>query len=92
MDTPQITKIADLAKLQVADAANLNRDLDKILHFVNQINRVNTEGLAPLAHPFEITQRLRADSVTCDDEAKARLANAPQAAQQLFIVPKVVEQ
>ncbi|MFZ9584379.1 MAG: Asp-tRNA(Asn)/Glu-tRNA(Gln) amidotransferase subunit GatC, partial [Pseudohongiellaceae bacterium] len=48
-------------------------------------------GVEPLAHAFEASQRLREDVVTETDQRAALLALAPNAAEGLFLVPKVLE-
>jgi aspartyl-tRNA(Asn)/glutamyl-tRNA(Gln) amidotransferase subunit C len=44
-----------------------------------------------MAHPFEQSQRLRADRVTeCDERDKIQ-QNAPQVQDGLYLVPKVLD-
>ena len=56
---------------------------------------MDTTGIAPFNHPIaliaEVSQRLRADAVTEQDNRTANMANAPQVEQGLFLVPKVIE-
>lgn len=88
-----IASIAHLARLglNAADIPAYSRDLSAILAFVETMNRVDTTGVSPLAHPLEMTQRLRADVVSEDNQREQFQANAPQAAEGLYLVPKVIE-
>jgi aspartyl-tRNA(Asn)/glutamyl-tRNA(Gln) amidotransferase subunit C len=45
----------------------------------------------PLAHPLEMTQRLREDTVTETDQHDHFQAIAPQVEADLYLVPKVIE-
>ena len=94
MESLDIQKIAELAKLQLGETetAHFQQSLDNMLHFVNALHQANTESIEPLAHPLEITQRLRVDAVTECSQVEAMLSNAPRQAHDLFLVPKVVEQ
>jgi len=40
------------------------RDLSRILDLVEQMSAVDTRGVAPMAHPLHMAQRLRPDLVT----------------------------
>ena len=52
---------------------------------------VDTDGVEPLAHPLEATQRLRADAVTEENRREAYQAIAPAVEDGLYLVPKVIE-
>mgnify|MGYP001468082052 FL=1 len=52
---------------------------------------VDTEGVEPLAHPLEATQRLRADVVSETNQREAYQAIAPAVENGLYLVPKVIE-
>ena len=52
---------------------------------------VDTDGIEPLAHPLEATQRLRADVVGESNRRDAYQAIAPAVAEGLYLVPKVIE-
>jgi aspartyl-tRNA(Asn)/glutamyl-tRNA(Gln) amidotransferase subunit C len=56
---------------------------------------VDTKGIAPLAHPFDIIQevslRLMEDQVTEMDNRSANQQTAPSVESGLFLVPKVIE-
>jgi aspartyl-tRNA(Asn)/glutamyl-tRNA(Gln) amidotransferase subunit C len=88
-----VEKIAYLARLGIdpQDVPEYSRNLSDILAFVEQLNAVDTSGVAPLAHPLEATQRLRADIVSEPNEREIFQAVAPQTEAGLYLVPRVIE-
>jgi aspartyl-tRNA(Asn)/glutamyl-tRNA(Gln) amidotransferase subunit C len=93
LDAAQVEKIAHLARLGIdaGDVPGYARSLSAILAFVEQLSRVDTTGVEPLAHPLEATQRLRPDVVTEPDEREKFLRNAPLTEAGLYLVPRVIE-
>ncbi|MGH8399606.1 MAG: Asp-tRNA(Asn)/Glu-tRNA(Gln) amidotransferase subunit GatC, partial [Gammaproteobacteria bacterium] len=67
------------------------RTLSNILEFVAQLERAKTDGVAPMAHPLEMSQRLRPDQVSETDQRELYQQNAPQVEAGLYLVPKVIE-
>lgn len=88
-----VLKVANLNRLAVSDeqAEILAPELGKIMGFVEQLAEVDTDGVEPLANVVDIPLRLRKDEVTDGDCQDKVLANAPEAMQGFFVVPKVVE-
>lgn len=88
-----VVKIAHLARLEVAeeDILAYANDLSNILDLVDQMEAVDTEGVQPLAHPLDMTQRLRADVVTESDQHDKFQQIAPSVETDLYLVPKVIE-
>jgi aspartyl-tRNA(Asn)/glutamyl-tRNA(Gln) amidotransferase subunit C len=93
LSTDDVGKIAHLARLAVDpnETDSLGRELSKILDLVEQMDAADTADTAPMAHPLDMAQRLRADEVTESDHREAYQANAPAVEQGLFLVPKVIE-
>lgn len=89
----QVRRIATLARLELADAdvAAAQTQLNGILGLVEQMQAVDTRGVAPMAHARDLNQRLRADAVTEPDVSAAMQALAPDAERGLYLVPKVIE-
>ncbi|MCB1722184.1 MAG: Asp-tRNA(Asn)/Glu-tRNA(Gln) amidotransferase subunit GatC [Chromatiaceae bacterium] len=89
----EVAKIAHLARLAVTDddKVALGRDLSNILDLVAQMDAVDTAGVAPMAHPLEMAQRLRDDRVTEGDRRDRYQAHSPAVERGLFLVPKVIE-
>ena len=93
LDREEVLKIAHLARLGV-DESEVERylgELSNILALVDRMNAVNTSGVAPMAHPLDATQRLRADEVKETDQREAFQKIAPAVSDGLYLVPKVIE-
>jgi aspartyl-tRNA(Asn)/glutamyl-tRNA(Gln) amidotransferase subunit C len=93
LDRSEVEKIAHLARLGVNDddMTRTTEALNSILGLIDQMQAVNTDGIEPLAHPLEATQRLRADVVTEENHRDAYQAIAPAVENGLYLVPKVIE-
>ncbi len=90
----QIESIAHLARLELepAEIPVYQESLSRIIDLVGQLDRADTAGVAPMAHPLPgLTQRLRPDEVTEEDRHELYQASAPQVAAGLYLVPKVIE-
>ncbi|CAK0747328.1 Aspartyl/glutamyl-tRNA(Asn/Gln) amidotransferase subunit C [Gammaproteobacteria bacterium] len=88
-----VEKIAHLARLGItpAEAADHAEKLGHILAWVDQMNQVDTQSVEPLAHPLEMTQRLRPDQVTEIDQRDLFQSVAPLCEAGLYLVPRVIE-
>ncbi len=92
--TPEdVRKIAHLARLNVSDAdiAQNVPQLSGILEFIAQLEKADTASIEPLAHPLDISQRMRPDVVTEKDQREKFQRIAPQVEAGLYLVPKVIE-
>lgn len=93
LERSDVEKIAHLARLALDAQAvpHYARDLSNILGLVERMNRVDTDAVAPLAHPLDAAQRMRADVVTESDERERFQSIAPAVEAHLYLVPKVIE-
>lgn len=93
LERADVERIAHLARIALDgdEAAALSGDLSGILRFVAQMDGVDTRGIAPMAHPLRMAQRLRADRVTEQDQRALFQSLAPEAECGLYLVPKVIE-
>ncbi len=89
----EVAKIAHLARLAIRaeDAPAYARNLSAILELVEQMNAVDTTGVAPMAHPLDMAQRLRPDEVAEPNQRERFQAIAPRVEAGLYLVPKVIE-
>ena len=89
----QVLKIATLARLQLADAEidDVVDKLSRIVDFVDQLQAAATDDVLPMAHPLNMSQRLRADEVTERNERDDIQKNAPKVEDGYYLVPKVLE-
>lgn len=88
-----VIAIARLARIQIdpKDTEGYARDLSGILDLVEQLNSADTQGIQPMAHPLDRSQRLRADRVTEENQRELFQSQAPQVESGLYLVPKVIE-
>ncbi|SDG07507.1 aspartyl/glutamyl-tRNA(Asn/Gln) amidotransferase subunit C [Onishia taeanensis] len=93
LEPQDVQRAAHLARLGLDDndADRYVDDLTRILEMADQLQAVDTDGVAPLAHPLDATQRLRADEVTETDQRERFQRNAPAVENGLYLVPRVVE-
>ena len=87
LNKTDVEKIAHLARLEIAaqDIPAYVTNLSNILDLVEQMNAVDTEGVTPMAHPLDTSQRLREDEVT-EVNQRERFQNiAPQVEAGLYL-------
>jgi len=90
----EVKQIAHLARLNLSeeDIIFYTPQLSSILHFIEQMNRLDTSSIEPLAHPLEVAQRLRPDIVNEPNEREKHQRIAPKVEAGLYLVPKVIEE
>ena len=89
-----VEKIAHLARLSITaeEMPVYVASLSSILDFVDELSRVDTGKVEPMAHPLEGQhQRLRPDVVLETDQRTKYQANAPSVQAGLYVVPRVIE-
>ena len=93
VDTDTVRHIARLARIAVSEAevAALAPELSNILGWIEQLQEVDVEGVAPMTAVIPNHLRLRDDKVTDGAIRDKVLANAPAAEHGFFAVPKVIE-
>ena len=93
MDEKNVEQIAHLARLDInkKDIPEYVTNLGNILALVEQMNAVNTDDVAPMAHPTDAVQRLRDDVVTAENQREHFQEIAPQVEDGLYLVPQVIE-
>lgn len=89
----QVQHIATLARLQLEDGESddVVQKLSAIVDFVDQLQAAPTDDVLPMAHPLNMSQRLRADEVTEPDQRDFVQQNAPSTEGGYYLVPKVIE-
>ncbi len=93
-----VKRIAHLAQLDMADdhAETTLTELNGIFALAEQMQAVDTTGVAPLSHPLaahmdQLSLRLREDVATEPNRREAYLAVAPKTEDGLYLVPQVIE-
>lgn len=93
IDTDTARRVAKLARIRVEDDAlpALAAEFSAILGFIEQLQEVDVEGVEPMTSVTPQRLKRREDVVTDGDQPEKVLANAPDAREGFFAVPKVVE-
>ena len=93
IDQSTAARVAKLARIRVEDSAlgPLAEDFNRILAFIEELNEVDVEGVEPMVSVTPQRLKRREDVVTDGDQQDKVLANAPDAREGFFAVPKVVE-
>ncbi len=93
LDRATVRRIATLARIRLEEAeiAPLQDELNGILGWIEQLNEVDITGVEPLTGATHMALKMRQDVVTDGDIQEKLLANAPERIGAYFAVPKVVE-
>jgi aspartyl-tRNA(Asn)/glutamyl-tRNA(Gln) amidotransferase subunit C len=93
LDEKTVARIARLARIAVPEQElePLAGELSHILEWIEQLNEVDTDGVAPMTSVVAMKLAWREDRVTDSGRPEDILANAPERQDGYFVVPKVVE-
>ena len=93
VDKQTVQRIAKLARIALDEtqAIAMEEELNALLSWVEQLQEVNVEGVAPMTSVVEQRLKMRDDVVTDGGYAEDLMKNAPQSEGHFFVVPKVVE-
>ena len=88
-----IEYVGILAKLKLSgeEKEQAREDMQKMLDYIDKLDELDTTGVEPMSHIFPVHNVFREDVVTNGDEHEQTLANAPEAKDGAFKVPKTVE-
>ncbi len=93
LSSSDVKRIAHLARIEVSDeeVEETLKKLSGILGLIEQMQAVDTTGIAPMSHSQEVNQRLREDVVTKTNQRELFQSLAPSVEDGLYLVPKVIE-
>ncbi len=93
LSATQLQQLAILARLDLPEnnVEELSQKLNAIVDFFETLSDVNTDGVVPMAHPLDMTQRLRPDRVTESDHRELYQQNSAATEASVYLVPKVIE-
>lgn len=85
--------VAHLARIALSEEEQrkLGDQLAQILNYVEKLKELDVTGVEPTAHPVPLANVARADEPRASLPAAEALRNAPAQANDLFLVPKIVE-
>ncbi len=89
----QVRWVAHLARLDLGEAEleTMTRQLSAILEYVDQLQKINTDHVEPLAHPLPIHNVFRDDDPAPSLSVDAALQNAPDRRGDFYGVPAVLD-
>ena len=90
LDVGYVAKLARI-NLTEEEANAFQKQLDNVLKYVEKLRQADVSHVEAAAHALPIFNVFREDAETEWFTAEQALSNAPQKANDLFIVPKVVE-
>jgi len=93
LNKEQVKEIAQLAKLSIneSEIEQSTIELNNILSLMAELAEIETDQVEPMAHPLEMSQRLREDVVSEADLSEEFQAIAPKTGKRHFLVPTVIE-
>jgi aspartyl-tRNA(Asn)/glutamyl-tRNA(Gln) amidotransferase subunit C len=93
VDQATVRRIAHLARIKVAEeeVPHLQGELNAILAFVEDLAKVDVEGVEPMTSVVSMPMKKREDVITDGGIPEQIVANAPAVEDHFFRVPKVVE-
>jgi len=92
-DRIDIGYVAELARLELPpeQAAQLQGELESIVHYIDELKEVDVTGVEPTAHAARLFNVWREDAVGASLPRDTMLANAPETVEdELIRVPQVL--
>lgn len=88
-----IEYVGILAKLELSEEEKeqAKKDMANMLDYIDTLNELDTSGVEPMSHVFPVNNMFREDVVTNEDDRDEILANAPEAKDGAFVVPKTFD-
>ena len=90
---PQVEHVALLARLELTpdEKTKLTEDLNVILGHFERLQELDTADVEPTSHAIPMQNVFRADEVRPSLPRDRILAEAPDAREGYFVVPRIVE-
>ena len=89
----EVEHVAVLARLALNEAEldQLTGEMNQLLGYVDKLNELDTDGIIPTAHAVPVENAFREDVIRPSIGLEKALMNAPEAANNCFRVPKIIE-
>ena len=93
IDKDTVKHISKLARISLDEnkIESLSRDLTSIMKFIENLNKLNTDKIAPLTSIINASLKSRKDEVKDGKIRDQILKNSPEKNEEFFVVPKVIE-
>ena len=90
----EVKKVAHLARLEL-DEHEINnhaKQLEKILEYIKQLEKIDTDGVSSTTRAIEVINVLRKDEKKNSDCTDELLELAPSREDKFFKVPKIISE
>ncbi len=89
-----VEHVAMLARLQLTEdeSDRLQKELGRILEYADKLQAIDTDEVEGTSHVIPMTNVYREDQVGVSLDVEEVVANAPDAAEDFFRVPRIVEE
>ena len=89
----QVKKVAELARLKLDnnEVKHHAKQIEKILDYINQLEKIDTNGVPPTTRAIEVINVLRSDVNNKFDNRDDLLNLAPASENDFFKVPKIIK-
>ena len=93
IDKDTVKHISKLARISLDEKKidSLSKDLTSIMKFIESLNDLNTDKIAPLTSIINASLKSRKDEVKDGKIRDQILKNSPEKNEEFFVVPKVIE-
>ena len=89
----QVKKVAELARLKLNNnqVKHHAEQIEKILDYVNQLEKIDTNGVPCTTRAIEVVNVLRSDANNKFEDRDELLDLAPERENDFFKVPKIIK-
>jgi len=93
IDRKEVEHVALLARLRLSESEmeRFTTQLSQILAYVEKLGELDTDGVDPTAHVLELANVFREDVPRESTLREDILGNAPNATEEFFRVPRIIE-
>ena len=88
-----IEYVGILAKLELSgeEKEQAKKDMGRMLDYIDKLNELDTTGVEPMSHVFQVQNVFREDVVTNGDDSENIVKNAPEEKDGMFVVPRTFD-
>ena len=93
IDTDMVDYIAHLSRLELqpGEKQAMTEELERIVAYMDVLDRLDTRGVEPMSHVFPVKNVLREDEAAPSQHRGELLAGSPGGDQEAFLAPRAVE-
>lgn len=89
-ETMEYLEILSQISLTEEEKQETAGELKKILAYMEKLEELDTNGVDPMSHVFQVQNVFREDIVEGEDQREAMIENAPKKKEGQYLVPKTV--